>query len=72
MNRTKLYINDKPAVVGQKVVSFRGEKAKLISWTPPHKPSSTGRVYIKFEDGNQQEYFPSVIGGEFKEDKVDA
>lgn len=48
--------------LGSKLETFRGEKCTLLSGTPPHKPSSTGRVYVEFEDGTKGEYFPSVIG----------
>jgi hypothetical protein len=64
----KLYINGVEAVKGQEVLTFRGEKAILEGWKEPYKPSSTGRVYIKEQDKEYTgEYFPSVIGGEFKE-----
>lgn len=62
----KLMIKGKEATVGMEVTSFRGEKAKLISWTEPHKPSSSGRVYVEWENGRTGEYFPSVIGGNFE------
>lgn len=47
---------------GDTLVDFRGETATLIGATPPHKPSSTGRVYVRDEDGHQCEYYPSVYG----------
>jgi hypothetical protein len=36
----------------------------IIGITKPHKPSSTGRVYVKWQDENRGtgEYFPSVFG----------
>lgn len=46
---------------GDAVETFRGEKAKFITGSEPHKVSSTGRVNIEFEDGGRGEYFPSVI-----------
>ena len=61
----KLTIKGKEATVGMVVTDFRGEKAKLLSWTEPHKPSSSGRVYVELESGIKMEYFPSVYGGEF-------
>ena len=48
------------------LTSSSGEKATLISWTPPHKPSSTGRVYVD-EGGFKAEYYPGVYGGKFTE-----
>ena len=59
-------IKGKEATVGMEVTSFRGEKAKLISWTEPHKSSSSGRVYVELESGIKMEYFPSVYGGKFE------
>ena len=61
----KLYIGEKEAVIGQGVVCHNGGKAILTGWTEPHKPSSSGRVNIRFPDGSTGEYFPGVIGGKF-------
>ena len=55
-----LMINGKPAEIGQEVTMHSGEVGILEGWREPHKPSSTGRVYV-----NGNEYFPSVIGGKF-------
>lgn len=43
-------------MVGDTITSFRGVTAVLKGGTPPHKPSSTGRVVIE-----GAEYFPSVF-----------
>ena len=45
------------AYVGEELTSFRDEKAILKSGTPPHKPSSSGRIYTTLG-----EYFPHVFG----------
>lgn len=37
--------------------TFRGEEHTITSGSPPHKPGSTGRVYV--EGGGQ--YFPNVF-----------
>ena len=47
---------------GDTLLDFRGEIATLLGGTPPHKPSSTGRVYVRDADGNKCEYFPSMFG----------
>ena len=41
---------------GASVTSFRGEPYVVKGGTPPHKPSSTGRVWV-----NCGEFFPSVF-----------
>ena len=41
-----------------KTVDFRGDPMTVIGFTPPHKPSSTGRIHT--DDG--MSYFPSVVG----------
>jgi len=57
------------AIVGEKYKTGRGESVKLISGTPPHKPGSTGKVYVE-EEGFKVSggyhyapsmYYPSVI-----------
>ena len=45
-----------------KVVDFRGEVTVLRGGKPPHKPSSTGRVWT-----DAGEFFPSVFGLAWKE-----
>lgn len=37
-------------------------KVKVVGGSAPHKPSSTGRVHVKFEDKSDMSYFPSVVG----------
>lgn len=57
-----------PVRVGDQVQTFRGERATLLMITEPHKPASTGRVYIQFADGGaSREFFPSVIGADWIE-----
>ena len=54
--------NKEPVMIGD-VVHIRNEAFSVWMITEPHKPSSTGRVYVKPYDGTGcgQEYFPSVI-----------
>jgi hypothetical protein len=60
-----LVIDNKKVEVGQEVTSFRGEKYILTGWKEPHKPSSTGRVYLKLKDGSTFEFYPEVINAKF-------
>lgn len=55
--------------VGQKVTCFRGEEYTLTDAREPHKPSSTGRVYVRKEGAKYgREFFPSVIGAKWVSD----
>lgn len=45
--------------------TFRGEWVTVESWEAPKHMGSTGRVYVKSEEGTQAGYYPSVIGAEF-------
>jgi hypothetical protein len=57
-----------PAMLGDIVETFRGERAILLGIQQPHKPASTGRVYIQLDDSRaSREFFPSVIGAEWIE-----
>lgn len=49
-----------PVLCGAQVTSFRGEVDTVIGGTPPHKPSSTGRVQVNDDFGPT--YFPGVYG----------
>ncbi len=53
--------------IGEEVTTFRGEKYRLESFTPPRGPS-TGRVYIRAEGAEfAAGYYPSVIGARIVE-----
>ena len=45
-------------ILPYETLDFRGDPMTVISFRAPHKPSSTGRIYIK----GGGEYFPSVAG----------
>ena len=51
--------NLKPVCMGQKV---RSKKTYTVTGgRAPHKPSSSGRVYVKESDGFSREFFPTVF-----------
>ena len=57
-----------PVKLGDQVQTFRGERAIVLGIAEPHKPASTGRVFIQFEDSKaSREFFPSVIGADWIE-----
>lgn len=60
-----LIINGKPAVKGQEVTTFRGETGILTGWSEPHKPSSSGKVYVKTSGDWDNMWYPEVINGKF-------
>jgi hypothetical protein len=41
--------------------------AKVEHIIKPHKPASTGRVGLRYPNGDFGEYFPNVIGAEWIE-----
>lgn len=56
-----------PVPVGEILRSAVGDEYVFTGGRPPHKPSSTGRVYVKeVEVGREQEYFPSVFNCEWR------
>lgn len=53
---------------GDERVTFRGEKVRITSLQPPHKPDSTGKVNVQFVgEETTGVYYPSVIGARFEE-----
>ena len=46
-----------PVQVGETVKSFRGDEQIVLGGTPPHKPSSSGKVWVE-----NAEYYPDVFG----------
>ena len=67
----RLFIDGKPVELGQVVTDFRGDKAIVTGWDEPHKPSSTGRIYVKWDEDQtmSDSYYPSVFEAEWKETK---
>lgn len=54
--------------VGDVVTMRDGEKCEVTYFREPHKPSSEGKVLVKFENRNcNMEYYVSVIGAEWIE-----
>lgn len=49
----------KEVKTGDVVTNFRGDRDILKSFTEPHKPSSTGKVYV---ENGLSGYYPSVFG----------
>lgn len=66
-----VYTEDKTREVklGDEVTLKDGEIVTIQTIERPHKPSSTGRVYVKGRRKNDfaRGYFPSVIGAEWIE-----
>tara|TARA_B110000967_G_C18901607_1_gene575802 strand:+ start:3497 stop:3748 length:252 start_codon:yes stop_codon:yes gene_type:complete len=70
---TLIYQDGRGEVCAKELVtSYRGEKWVVEGGTPPHKPSSTGRVWVRLPDNStwNEEFFPSVFGMEWREDDV--
>ena len=49
-------------MTGETITSFRDEEYTLIDGSPPHKPSSTGKVYVS----GGWAYYPSVFDLEWR------
>jgi len=43
------------------VKCFRGEDYIITGGASPHKPSSTGKVWVTDTEGNSHEYYPAVF-----------
>lgn len=57
---------------GDQVISFRDEHYIIEGMTPPHKPSSEGKVYAKPVDGGmRRELYPSVFDLKFVDHQFD-
>jgi hypothetical protein len=51
--------------VGDIVISFRGEKCEVCSWSEPRHSDSTGRMYVKSEQYNRGNFYPTVFNCKF-------
>lgn len=52
--------------IGDEVTTFRGERGRLLSWSPPLTPQSTGRVEVEY-DNVVCSWYPGVIDCVIKE-----
>jgi len=55
-----------PVQIDDYVTTHAGETVRVTGWREPHKPSSSGHVYVYELGIGEREYFPSVIGAAFK------
>lgn len=55
--------------VNEEITSFRGETYILTGWREPHKPGSSGHIYVRYPDEPggvmSAEYYPSVFDMKF-------
>jgi len=47
---------NEPVAIGETITSFCGLETALLGGSPPHKPGSTGKVWVE-----NAEYFPGVF-----------
>ena len=50
------------AELGKTYADFRGDLWVLEGGRPPHKPSSSGHVWVRDTEGSSREFYPFVIG----------
>jgi hypothetical protein len=63
-----LLVNKKtgrPLSIGARVTDFRGDPMRLLGGAAPHKPESTGRIYV-ISDGVEHSFYPGVIDAEWR------
>lgn len=63
-NATCILVHDDDAIAfqGQELTASDGTLYILDGGKPPHKPGSTGRIWVKDTRDTTREYFPSVLG----------
>lgn len=57
---------DNVVMPGAELTTFRGEKVVLTGGTAPQHEASSGRIYVKYENGTEAGFFPSVCGLEYR------
>ena len=66
----QLFHNDSnmPVTPGDTVNSSKGQECTVSMYLgqPPHKPSSTGRIFVTLPDGSEMSYYPSVFNCEWR------
>jgi len=54
-----------PVQTGEVVNLGDGRIATVTGGRPPHTENSTGRIYVRFENGVTGEFFPHVVGAKW-------
>ena len=66
-----IYLSNDEEVKQGDIVEIRGIKHKILDFSPPHKPSSSGHIYVqRFTDTSSRDvnrYYVGVIGAEWIE-----
>lgn len=57
---------NRPLNEGDRVTTFRGERVTLRGGHPPHKPESSGRIYVSENGRDEFTYYPGVIDAEWR------
>jgi len=55
------HANGASVQVNEAVKCFRGEDYIITGGASPHKPASTGKVWVTDAHGNSSEYYPAVF-----------
>jgi hypothetical protein len=52
---------------GDMVVSRYSREEFILDYLlPPHKPSSEGKISVKYKGGGTRLFYPSVVGAEYR------
>lgn len=65
-NWTLTHMDGTPACVGELLETHNGDQYRITGGRPPHKPSSTGRVWV----AGGGEFFPTVFNLKWVEKKM--
>lgn len=63
-----LFIRNTDKVLGTDSLAYsaNGTKYQVTGGAAPHKPSSTGRVFLTDEDGAFHSFFPSIVNAKWE------
>jgi hypothetical protein len=54
-----------PVNIGDELVTFRGERVKVVGFQPPHKPEASGKVFCENESHCDSVWYASVVGARY-------
>ena len=68
-SNVKMVLRHKPTDIlvhtGAQIKDFRGEPALIMSGNAPHKPSSSGKIYVEYSRTDKREVYPGVFNCEW-------
>jgi hypothetical protein len=52
--------------VGDEITTISGERVRLVGVQPPHRPGTTGKVFVMNRNRRDSVYYAAIVGCRFE------